>query len=56
MLFLDNAAPRGDHRLTWDEALLFQPLIPAGLLIVLFGVALLALFDKRALPAVVGRP
>jgi CubicO group peptidase (beta-lactamase class C family) len=51
MLFLDSAAPRGYRKLAWYEELLFQPLLPLGLGMVLFGVLAFALFDKQALPA-----
>jgi hypothetical protein len=50
MMFLDSAAPRGYRQLTWLEELLFQPLFPLGLVVVLLGVLTFALFDKQALP------
>lgn len=51
MLFLDSAAPRGYRRLSWLEELLFQPLLPLGLVVLLVGMLGFALFDKQALSA-----
>jgi CubicO group peptidase (beta-lactamase class C family) len=51
MMFLDSTAARGYRKLTWFEELLFQPLLPLGLVVVLLGVLIFALFDKQALPA-----
>ncbi len=51
MMSLDSAAPRGYQRLTGYEALLFQPLLPLALVVLILGVMVYALFDKQALPA-----
>jgi len=51
MMFLDSASPRGFRRLTGYEALMFHPLFPLGLVILLLGVLVFALLDKQALPA-----
>lgn len=51
MLFLDSAAPRGYRRLAWYEELMFSPVLPLGLVVLLLGVLAFALFDKQALPA-----
>jgi len=51
MLFLDNTPPRGYRRLTGYEELLYQPLLPLGLMALLLGVLGFAVFDRNALPA-----
>ena len=52
VLYLDSVALRGFHKLAWFEELLFQPFFPIGLLWVVLGVMVYALFDKQALSVV----
>lgn len=52
MMFLDSAAPRGYHKLTRYEELLFQPMFPLGLGLMLLGVLVFSLFDKQTIPIV----